>query len=149
MKKVYRAIKFNQNACRKPYIDIIIDLRKKAKSDFENRVFGITMENVKKQRDIKLFTTERRRNYFVSELNYATKFFAEKLSILELSKILMCEFWYDYVKLEHCEKAKIVLYRQFHCIHKDDIYKDIAKDVETRSDTSNYELDRPLPKRKN
>ena len=38
----------------------------------------------------------------------------------------------------------------FHCIHKaDDIYKDIAEDVETRFDTSNYELDRPLSKGKN
>ena len=47
-------------------------------------------------------------------------------------------------------KSKIVLYRcrQFHCIHKKDgIYKDIAEDVETRFDTSNYELDRPLTKR--
>ena len=35
----------------------------------------------------------------------------------------------------------------FHCIHKtDDSYKDIAEDVETRFDTSNHELDRPLPK---
>ena len=41
-------------------------------------------------------------------------------------------------------------YRQFHCIHKkDDIYKDIVEDVETSFDTSNYELDRPLPKGKN
>ena len=40
-------------------------------------------------------------------------------------------------------------YRQFHCIHKtDDIYGDIAEDIETRFDTSNYELDRPLPKGK-
>ena len=37
----------------------------------------------------------------------------------------------------------------FHCIHKNDyIYNDIAKDVETRFDTSHYELDRPFPKRK-
>ena len=152
MKKVYRAIKFNQNACRKPYIDIIIDLRKKAKNDFENRVFGITMENVKKQRDIKLFTTKRRRNYFVSELNYATKFFAEKLSILELSKILMCEFWYDYVKQTYAKKAKLcymnadsfIVY-----IKTNDIYKDIAEDAEIRFDFSNDELDKPLPKGKN
>ena len=49
-------------------------------------------------------------------------------------------------------KSKIVLYgyRQFHCIYKtDDIYKDITEDVETRFDTSNNELDRPLPKEKN
>ena len=42
-----------------------------------------------------------------------------------------------------------VMWIQFHCIHKKDgIYKDIAEDVETRFDTSNYELDRPLPKGK-
>ena len=40
-------------------------------------------------------------------------------------------------------------YRQLHCSCKtDDVYKDIAKDVETRFDTLNYELDRPLPKEK-
>ena len=47
---------------------------------------------------------------------------------------------------------KILLYRsrQIHCIHKTDvIYKDIAEDIETRCDPSNYELDRPLPKGKN
>ena len=73
------------------------------------------------------------------------------LSILELSKILMCEFWYDYVKPKYGEKAKLcymdtdsfIVY-----IKTDGIYKNIAKNVETRSDTSNYELDRPLPKRK-
>ena len=60
------------------------DLRKKAKSDFEkdffklmnNAIFGKTVENVRKNRDIKLVTTERRRNYLVSEPNYhTTKFF--------------------------------------------------------------------------
>ena len=102
------------------------DQRKKAKNDFEkdffksknNAVFGRTMENMRKHRDIKLVTTEIRRNYVVSEPNYhTTKFFKEnllakemkktnillnklvyiRLSILELSKILMYEFWYDYV----------------------------------------------------
>ena len=82
-------------------------------------VFGKTMENVRKHRDIKLLTTERRKNDLVSEPNYhTTKVFTEKLlaielekaeifmdeplylglSILEFSKILMLEFWYDYVK---------------------------------------------------
>ena len=61
------------------------------------------MENVRKHRDIKLVTKERRRNYLVSEPNYhTTKFFTEpvylRLSILELTKILMHEFWYDYEK---------------------------------------------------
>ena len=74
------------------------------------------------------------------------------LSILELSKLLMYEFWYSYVKQKYGEKAKIcyldtdsfLVY-----IETIDIYTDIAEDVETRYDTSNYELDKPLRKWKN
>ena len=52
-----------------------------------NAVFGKTMENVTKHRDIKLFTTERRRNYLVSEPNYhTTKFFEEHLLAIEMKK---------------------------------------------------------------
>ena len=73
------------------------------------------------------------------------------LSILELSKVLMHEIWYDFVKPKYGEKVKLcymdtdsfIVY-----IKTDDIYKDIAEDVETRCETSSYELDRPLPKRK-
>ena len=78
-----------------------------------NAAFGKTMENVRKHRDIKLVTTEKRRNWLVSELNYHTaKFFTENLleielkraeiltdksvhlglSILELSEILITSF---------------------------------------------------------
>ena len=155
LKKVHRVIKFNQNAWLKPYIDMNTDLRKKAKNDFEkdffklmnNAVFGKTMENVRKHRDIKLVTTERRRNYLVSEPNYhTTKFFTENLlaiemkkteilmnkpvylglSILELSKILMYEFWYDYVKLKYGEKVKLCYMDTdsfIAYIKTDDIYK--------------------------
>ena len=132
-----------------------------------NAVFWITMKNVRKPRDIKLLTTERRKYYLVSEPHFhATKFFTgsllaleikkteilmNKLSSLnfqlELSKILMdiwvniCvninEFWYDYVKLKNGKKVK---YRNFNVYIKTDyIYKDIAEDVETTFDTSNYE----------
>ena len=52
-----------------------------------NAVFGKTMENVRKHRDIKLVTTERRRNYLVSELNYlTTKFFTEDLLAIQMKK---------------------------------------------------------------
>ena len=97
------------------------ELRKQAKSDFEkdffklmnNAVFGKTMENVRKHRDIKLVTADKRRNQLVSEPTYhTTKWFSEKLlaiemkktkvkinkpvylglSILEISKTLMYEF---------------------------------------------------------
>ena len=52
-----------------------------------NAVFGKTIENVRKHRDIKLVTTERRRNYLVSEPNYhTTKFFTETLLAIEMKK---------------------------------------------------------------
>ena len=84
------------------------------------------MENVRKHRDIKLVTTEARRNYLASEPNYHANFFRTfishrnkktqifvnkpvylSLSILKLSKIVMYEFWYDYVKLKYGEKSKL------------------------------------------
>ena len=80
-----------------------------------------------------------------------------ELSILHLSKILMYEFWYDYVKPKYGKKAKLcymdtnifIVY-----IKTDNIYKDTAEDVEPRFDTSNYEsecnsTEQPLPKVKN
>ena len=74
------------------------------------------------------------------------------LSILELSKILMYEFWYGYIKPKHNEKAKLCYINADSFIvniKTDDNCKDIAENVETRFDTSNYELDRLLPKGKN
>ena len=97
LKKVHKAIKFNQNAWLKTYIDMNTGLRKKAKNDFEkdffklmnNAVFGKTIENVRKHRDIKLVTTDRRKNYLVSEPNYrTTKFFTENLLAIEMKKKL-------------------------------------------------------------
>ena len=111
----------------KPYIDMNIKLRTEEKIDFEkdffklmnNVVFGKTIENVRKHRDNKLVTTNKRRNQLVSEPDYhTTKYFSEELlpieikkikvkmnkpvylgmSISDISKRLMYEFWYDYIK---------------------------------------------------
>ena len=75
-----------------------------------------------------------------------------RLSKLELIKILMYEFWYDYVKPICVKKTKLCYMDTdsfIAYIKTDDIYKDILEDDETRFDTSNYELDRPLSKGKN
>ena len=123
-----------------------------------------------------LVTTEARRNYLISEPNYHTINRNEKKQqqqqqqktkqtqihmnklvylgflILELSKIVMFEFWYDYVKEKYGENAKLcymdtdsfIVY-----IKTDDIFTANAEDVETRFENSNYELNRPSPKGKN
>ena len=135
-----------------------------------NAVFGKTIGNVRKHRNIKLVTTERRKNYLVSEPYFhTTNFFTENLlaiemrktqilmnkpvylglSILDLSKTVMYEFWYDYVKPKYRENAKLCyIDTGSFIVHvkTEDIYKDIAEDVETRFHTSNLELGRALPK---
>ena len=168
LKKVHRTIEFNQESWLKPYIDMNTELRKIAKNDFEkdffklmnNGVFGITIENVRKHRDIKLVTTDKRRSKLVSEdlpiiEMKRTKVKMNKpiyLSILEFSKLLMYEFWYDYMKPKYGDNVKLCYMDTdsfIMNIKTEDFYKDIANDVEKRFDTSNYECDRPLPTGKN
>ena len=158
-------------------------LRTETKNDFEkdflklmnNYVFGKTMENVRKHIDIKLVTTDRRISQLVSEPNYhTTKYFSKDLlaiemkkmkvkmnkptyfgmSQLDISKTFMYYFWYDYIKPKYQDNAKL-------CYMDTDSFiihiktEDIANDVETWFDTSNYDDDnddnddnddRPLPK---
>ena len=85
--KVHRVIKFNQKSWLKPYTNMNTDLRQVAKNDFKkdlfklmnNTIFGKTMENFQTHRDIKLVTTEKRKNYLVSKLNYHTTVSHRKL----------------------------------------------------------------------
>ena len=144
-------------------------LRKEAKNGFErnffklmnNSVFGKTMENVRKHRDIKLVTTDEKRNKLVSEPNYhTTKRFSENLlaiemkktkvkmnkpvylgmSILDISKTLMYKFWYDYIKPKYEDGAKLCYTDTdsliIHII-TEDVFADISDDVERWFDTSN------------
>ena len=136
-----------------------------------NAVFGKTMENVRKHRDIKLVTTDKKRSKLVPERNYhtmncisenlsiiemkKTKIKMNKpiylgLSILDISKILMYKFWYDYMKPKYGNNVKLCYMDTDSFvinIKTEDFYKDIA--VEKIFDTSNYEVDRPLPTGKN
>ena len=138
-----------------------------------NSVFGKTMENIRNHRDIKLVRTDKKISKLVSEPNYhtinliseylsiiemkKTKVKMNKpiylgLSILEISKILMYECWYDYMKPKYDNKIKLC-YRDTDSfimnIKANDFYEDIASDVENRFDTSNYEVNRLLPVGKN
>ena len=151
-----------------------------AKNEFEknffklmiNSVFGKTMENLRKHRDIKLMTTDEKRSKLISEPNYYTiKRFSENLlaiemkkitklkinkpvylgmSILGVSKTLMYKFWYDYIKPKYEDGAKLCYTdTDSFIIHiiTEDFFEDIAGDVNKWFDTSNYdENDKgPLP----
>ena len=96
LKKIHRVIEFNQKAWLKPYIDMNTKLRKVADNDFEkdfyklmnNAVFGKTMENIRKHRDIKLVTKDKKRSKLVLEPNYHTiNLISEDLSITKMKKL--------------------------------------------------------------
>ena len=120
----------------KSYIDTNNKLRTEAKNDFEkdffklmnNTVFGNTMKNARKYRDIRLVTNDKRRNQLASEPNYhTTKYFSESLIpieikktkvkmnkpeyvgllILDISKTLMYAFWFIYIKPKYQDRAKL------------------------------------------
>ena len=179
LKKVHRIIQFNQKEWLKPYIHMNTKLKKEAKNDSEkhffklmnNSVFGKTMENVRKHRDSKLVTTDEKRSKLVSEPNYhTTKRFSENLlatemkkakvkmnkpiylgmSILDISKTLTYNFWYDYFKPKYEYKAKLYYTdTDSFIIHiiAEDFFEDIFNDVDVWYDTSNYDENdkRPLP----
>ena len=160
----------------KPYIDFSTQLRTKATNDFEkdffklmnNSVFGKTMENIRKHRNIKLVTNRETYLRIIMCPNFKSGvLFGENLMgcemskikvvmnkpvylgqvILDLSKIVMYEFHYDYMKpkfkgLQLCYMdTDSLIYR----IGTEDFYADIADDVQTRFNMSGYNLDHPLP----
>ena len=152
----------------KPYIDTNTKLKTEAKNNFEkdffklmtNSVCGKTMENVRKHRDIRLVTESNyyTRNYFSEDLlGIEMKKIKVKMNkamhlglpILDISNPLIYEFWYDYIKPKYEDNATLFymdLDSFFIHIKTENFYKDIGDHVKKRFDTSNYDVDRPLPK---
>ena len=184
LERIHRAIEFDQSAWMKPYIDFNTQLRTKATNDFEkdffklmnNTIFGKTMENIGKHRNIKLVTSRESYLKTIMKPNFKSGvLFGENLmgkikvimnkpvyfgqAILDLSKIVMYEFHYDHMKPKfdnfHGAKSKDLqlCYMDtdslvYH-IKTEDFYADTMDDVEERFDTSSYCSNRPLPIGKN
>ena len=166
----------------KEYIDFNTILRTKAKNDFEkdfyklmnNAVFGKKMENILKHRDIKLVNNEVDYLQAVMCPNFksGTLFGPDLIgckmgkvkvvmnkpvyleqAILDLSKIVMYEFHYDYMKSKYSDDKLKLCYMDtdslIYEIETSDFYEDIAGDVKNRLHTSGYKDNRPLPVGKN
>ena len=166
----------------KEYIDFNTKLRTASKNDFEkdfykllnNPVFGKTMENIRKHRNIKLVNNgeEYFRNVMKPNFKSGTLLGVDLMAcemgkvrvvmnkpvylgqaISDLSKTIMYEFHYDYMKRKYHDDELKLCYMDtdslIYSIKTEDFYKDIADDIEARFDTSGYVLDRPLPVGKN
>ena len=175
---IHRVIEFDQSPWLKTYIDFDTQLRTAATNDFEkdffklmnNSVFGKTMENIRKHKNIKLVMTEEKYLHMVMRLNYKSGvLFGENLIgckmgkikvvmnklvylgqvILDLSKIVMYEFHYDYMVPKYgLEKLKLCYMDTDSLVYEiktEDFYADVADDVPARFNTSVYCPNRPLP----
>ena len=178
LERIHRPIEFKQSAWMKEYIDFNTRLRTAAINDFKedfyklmnNLVFGKTMENIRKHRDIKLVNNREAYLKAVMKPNFKSgTLFGTNLmgcemgkikmvinkpvylgqAILDLRKIVMYEFHYDYMKRKYDDENLTLCYMDtdslIYDIKTNDFYKDIADDVVARFDTSDYNPDRPLP----
>ena len=175
LKKIHRGIKFIESEWMKPYIEMNTNLRTKAKNNFEkdffklmnNSVFGKTMENIRNRVNVKLVNTEERLKKLSAKPNYKScKIFNENLisvhmkktsltmnkpvylgmCILDLSKTIMYDFHFNYIKPKYGTKAKLLFTDTdsfMYEIETEDFYKDISKDVKDRFDTSDYPENHP------
>ena len=175
LKKIHRGIKFIESAWIKPYIDKNTNLRTQAKNNFEkdflklmiNSVFGKTMENIRNRVNVKLVNTQEKLKKLSAKPNFKScKIFNENLisvhmkktsltmnkpvylgmCILDLSKTIMYDFHYQYIKPKYGAKAKLLFTDTdsfMYEIETEDFYKDISKDVKDRFDTSDYPENHP------
>ena len=179
LEKIHRAIEFKQSAWMREYIDFNTRLRTTAKNDFEkdfyklmnNSVFGKTMEDIRKHRNIRLVNNEEEYLKNVMEPNFksGTLLGPDLMGcemgkvrvvmnkpvhlgqvILDLSKTIMYEFHYDYMIPKYGDRLKLCCMDTdslIYSIKTEDFYSDILPDVESRFDTSGYPNDgsRHLP----
>ena len=175
LKRIHRGIKFVESEWMKPYIDMNTELRAKAKNNFEkdhyklmnNSVFGKTMENIRNRVNVKLVNSKEKALKLIAKPNYKScKIFSENLisvhmkktslvmnkpvylgaCILDLSKTIMYDFHYKYIKPMYKDKAKLLFTDTdslMYEIETEDFYKDISGDVKDRFDTSDYPDNHP------
>ena len=170
---VHRGISFYQSSWMEPYITKNTELRKSASNSFEkdffklmnNSVFGKTIENIRKRQNIELVDNRKKAAKLSSRPNFdrATIFDKNLIAvhmkktevyfnkpvyvgqaILDLSKTLMFDFHYRYIKKKYKNKAELLFTDtdslMFH-IKTKDFYQDICPDVKTKFDTSDYPSD--------
>jgi hypothetical protein len=177
LKKIHRALRFEQSPWMEPYIRMNTELRKKATTDFEkdlyklmnNSVFGKTMENLRQRVDVNLVRASEenklrrliaspsfaRANIFDNDLaaiqTHKSRLVLNRpiyvgMSILDLSKHLMYDFYYNRVKKRYGNDADL-LYTDTDSlllqIQTQDVYRDMAEDSDLY-DTSGYPTDHPL-----
>ena len=167
--KVHRVLEFNQSPWLRQYIEFNTEKRKNAKNAFEkdffklmnNSVFGKTMENIRKRVDVRLVTDEKKLFKYASKPTYvSSKIFNKNLvavhkiketltlnrpayvgmCILDLSKTLMYDFHYKYIKDKYQEKAKLLFTDTdslTYEIEAEDVYQDFWKDKH-KFDNSDY-----------
>ena len=170
--KVHRVLEFNQSAWLKQYIDFNTQKRTNAKNAFEkdffklmnNSVFGKTMENIRKRVDVRLVTDENKLSKMAAKPTYvSSKIFNEHLvavhknketltlnrpayigmCILDLSKTLMYDFHYNYIKQKYGGKAKLLFTDTdslTYEIETSDVYQDFWNDKD-KFDNSDYPED--------
>ena len=175
LKKIHKGIKFIESDWMRPYIEMNTNLRAKAKNNFEkdffklmnDSVFGKTMENIRNRVNVKLVNTEEKLKKLVAKPNFRSlKIFSENLvsvhmkktsltmnkpvylgmCILDLSKTIMYDFHYNYIKPKYGDKAKLLFTDTdslMYEIETEDFYKDISGDVKDRFDTSDYPENHP------
>ena len=151
LKKVHRGIKFYQSPWMEPYIRKNTELRKEAKNAFEkdffklmnNSVFGKTIENIRKRQNDRATIFDK--HLVAIHMKKTEVYFNKPIyvgqAILDLSKTLMFDFHYSYIKKKYGEKAELLMTDTdslMYLIQTDDVYSDIKKDVKKKFDTSNF-----------